>query len=82
MYNFQVTFNDLQLDSTDCTMDYLMILNGHTPTSPELGRFCGATKPAPIRSISSHLWIQFHADALAGSSKGFSITVEPITSGI
>ena len=77
----QVTFNDLQLDSDDCTMDYLTILNGRLPSSPELGRFCGSNRPSVIRSQSSYLWIRFHSDSIAGSSRGFSLDIQGLTSG-
>ena len=77
----QVTFNDLQLDSDDCTMDYLTILNGRLPSSPELGRFCGSNRPSVIRSQSSYLWIRFHSDNIAGSSRGFSLDIQGLTSG-
>lgn len=78
----QVTFEDLQLDSVDCTQDYVKMLNGHLPTSPQLGVYCGGTKPTnPIRSQSSYLWIQFHSDGISGSSRGVSITVDSVASG-
>ena len=78
----QVTFEDLQFDSADCTQDYVKILNGHLPTSPELGVYCGGAKPTnPIRSQSSYLWIQFHSDGISGSSRGVSITVDSVASG-
>ena len=77
----QVTFDELQLDSSDCTQDYLRILNGHMSTSPQLGRYCGSTRPNVIRSQSSFLWIHFHSDNIAGNSKGVSFTVDAFTSG-
>lgn len=77
----QVMFDEFQLDSSDCTQDYLKILNGHLPSSPELGRYCGQNRPGVLRSQSSYLWIQFHSDAVSGSSRGVSFTVDAITSG-
>ncbi|XP_046451773.1 cubilin-like isoform X2 [Daphnia pulex] len=77
----QVTFDDLQLDSEDCSQDYLRILNGYMPTSPQLGRYCGSTRPNVIRSQSSYLWIHFHSDNISGNSRGFSITVDAVASG-
>lgn len=77
----QVTFDEMQLDSEDCSQDYLKILNGHMPSSPQLGRYCGSTRPNVIRSQSSLLWIHFHSDNISGNSKGFSLTVDAVTSG-
>lgn len=77
----QVTFDELQTDSSDCTQDYLRILNGARHTSPELGRYCGSTRPSVIRSQSSYLFIHFHSDDVSGSSRGISITVDAVTSG-
>ena len=77
----QVTFDDFQLDSDDCTQDYVRILNGRKSTSPELGRYCGSTRPNVIRSQSSYLWIHFHSDNVSGNSKGISLTVDAVTSG-
>ena len=77
----QLSFDEFQLDSDDCSQDYVSVLNGQFPTSPEIGRFCGSTKPATIRSQSPHLWIRMHSDGTAGSGRGFSANVDAVSSG-
>ncbi|XP_053120680.1 cubilin [Hemicordylus capensis] len=45
-----------------CLWDSVTILNGGSPTSPVIGRYCGRTSPGTIQSGSNQLLVNFISD--------------------
>jgi hypothetical protein len=50
------------------------VRDGNGPFSPLIGRYCGNTAPAAVRSSSNFLWVKFLSDATTSKS-GFVATV-------
>ncbi|XP_063159632.1 cubilin [Candoia aspera] len=57
----------------NCTRTSVTILNGGSPTSPVIGRYCGTTSPGTIQSGSNKMLILFHSSH-SGQGDGFSAT--------
>ncbi|NXG41986.1 CUBN protein, partial [Psilopogon haemacephalus] len=58
-----LTFTAFQVESHSlCKWDSVTILNGGSPGSPVIGKYCGSTSPGTIRSGSSKLLIIFNSD--------------------
>ncbi|XP_074621556.1 uncharacterized protein LOC141880074 [Acropora palmata] len=45
-----------------CVYDHIEVFDGSVSTASSLGKFCGNTKPALIRSTSNELLLKFHSD--------------------
>ena len=45
-----------------CVYDHIEVFDGSASTASSLGKFCGNTKPALIRSTSNELLLKFHSD--------------------
>lgn len=59
----QLTFTAFQVENHSlCKWDSVTILNGGSPGSPVIGKYCGNTSPGTIRSGSSKLLIIFNSD--------------------
>ncbi|XP_076436087.1 cubilin-like isoform X2 [Babylonia areolata] len=72
-YQVTLTFTDFDLEvEEECGYDYLEIRDGGQ-TSPILGRHCGASPPAPVRSSGSRMWIRFKTDSSV-TKRGFKAT--------
>ena len=46
----------------DCVYDFLEIRDGHEPTSPLIGVYCGYNIPEDIKSSGNKMWIKFVSD--------------------
>ncbi|XP_059901037.1 cubilin [Gadus macrocephalus] len=46
-----------------CTLDYVEVRDGRGETDRLIGKYCGSTLPAPIRSTSNTLWVRFKSDS-------------------
>uniref|UniRef100_A0A8D2IQV5 Cubilin n=1 Tax=Varanus komodoensis TaxID=61221 RepID=A0A8D2IQV5_VARKO len=57
----------------NCKQDSVTILNGGSPSSPVIGRYCGMTSPGTILSGSNQLLINFNSHQ-SGLGDGFSAT--------
>lgn len=59
----QLTFTAFHIENHPvCKWDSVTILNGGSPGSPVIGRYCGDTSPGTIRSGSNKLVIIFNSD--------------------
>ncbi|KAF7648099.1 hypothetical protein LDENG_00162070 [Lucifuga dentata] len=59
-----LNFTHLDLEShSSCSFDYVEVRDGSVETDPLIGKYCGNTLPAPIRSSSNLLWIRFKSDS-------------------
>ena len=59
----QLTFTAFHVENHSlCKWDSVTILNGGSPGSPVIGRYCGNTSPGTIRSGSSKLVVIFNSD--------------------
>uniref|UniRef100_A0A3B3TUW7 CUB domain-containing protein n=1 Tax=Poecilia latipinna TaxID=48699 RepID=A0A3B3TUW7_9TELE len=59
-----LNFTNLELENhSDCSFDYVEVRDGRMETDPLIGKYCGSTLPAPIRSSSNSLWIRFKSDS-------------------
>ena len=55
-----LTFTHMDIETTsNCSNDYVMVLNGNDASAPQLGRYCGATVPPPLTSTGSNLFVIF-----------------------
>lgn len=69
----EVVFTDMDLEqNANCSFDFVEIRDGSYPTSPLIGRYCGSSKPALVRSTSNHIRILFRSDGNQ-VSKGFRL---------
>ncbi|EDV28197.1 uncharacterized protein TRIADDRAFT_53561 [Trichoplax adhaerens] len=69
----EILFTDMDLEqNANCSYDFVEIRDGSYPTSPLLGRYCGSSKPALIKSTSNHIRILFRSDGNQ-VSKGFRL---------
>ncbi|XP_054027363.1 cubilin [Dryobates pubescens] len=58
-----LTFTAFQVENHSlCKWDSVTILNGGSPGSPVIGKYCGNTSPGTIRSGSNKLLIIFNSD--------------------
>lgn len=59
----QLTFTAFHVEHHSlCKWDSVTILNGGSPGSPVIGKYCGNTSPGTIRSGSSKLVVIFNSD--------------------
>ncbi|XP_076437271.1 cubilin-like isoform X2 [Babylonia areolata] len=59
-----ISFVAFHLESgSGCIFDYLEILDGESPSSPSLGRFCHNNVPAPLTSSTDKVRINFVTDS-------------------
>ncbi|CAH0395162.1 unnamed protein product [Bemisia tabaci] len=81
-YRILFTFYTLMIgSSSNCTNDYLEIVNSFDDYGSSVGRFCGSSFPAPIYSSSSHATLHFHSDNITGPNEvGFQLTYAAIRS--
>ncbi|KAM8971861.1 ovochymase-1 [Pelodytes ibericus] len=69
----KLQISDLSLEeSTNCTWDYLRILDGPNNVSSLLVSLCGHKTDLTVQSSGSYLTVQFHSDKSLGS-RGFRI---------
>lgn len=60
---FQLTFTAFHVENHSlCKWDSVTILNGGSPGSPAIGKYCGNTSPGTIRSGSNKLVVIFNSD--------------------
>ena len=54
---------DFQLEHDPrCATDFLEVIDGHKPSAPTLGRFCGEDIPSVIESSGNRVLITFRSD--------------------
>ena len=64
--------------STGCVYDYVEIFDGQGTDDTSLGKFCGNTKPAPLRSSTNVLLMKFVSDqSIARTGFVSTYTAEP-----
>lgn len=62
-YQVALKFQSFEIENHDnCVYDFLEIRDGHDPTSPLIGVYCGYNIPEDIKSSSSKMWIKFVSD--------------------
>ncbi|XP_014830968.1 PREDICTED: cubilin, partial [Poecilia mexicana] len=80
-----LNFTNLELENhSDCSFDYVEVRDGRMETDPLIGKYCGSTLPAPIRSSSNSLWIRFKSDSSvsrAGFRAAYSVACGGTLSG-
>ncbi|XP_054878715.1 cubilin isoform X1 [Poeciliopsis prolifica] len=80
-----LNFTNMDLENhSDCSFDYVEVRDGRMETDLLIGKYCGSTLPAPIRSSSNSLWIRFKSDSSvsrAGFRAAYSIACGGILSG-
>ena len=74
-----LTFTHLDLTS-DCSEDYVVVINGNNALSPEVGRYCGTTIPVSITSLGPALYVRFITDQ-SNNRHGFRAVYTKSTSG-
>lgn len=63
----------LRRGSSKCKDEYVEIRDGHSKSSPVIGKYCGKRKPPAIWSTGSRLWIQYFSHSVVGKT-GFKAT--------
>ncbi|KAJ3611231.1 hypothetical protein NHX12_021247, partial [Muraenolepis orangiensis] len=59
-----LNFTHMSLENHgSCTFDYVEVRDGREETDALIGKYCGSTLPAPIRSTSNALWLRFKSDS-------------------
>ncbi|KAL8573023.1 hypothetical protein ACOMHN_010453 [Nucella lapillus] len=59
-----ISFQTFHLESdSGCNHDYLEILDGESPSSPSLGKFCDDNVPTPVTSTSNRVRVNFVTDS-------------------
>ncbi|XP_053215446.1 cubilin [Podarcis raffonei] len=62
-HTINLTFVDFEIENhRTCRWDSVTILNGGSPSSPVIGRYCGTSSPGTIQSGSNQLLINFNSD--------------------
>ena len=62
-YQVALKFQSFEIENHDnCVYDYLEIRDGHEPTSPLIGVYCGYNIPEDIKSSGNKMWIKFVSD--------------------
>lgn len=56
----------LRRGSSKCKDEYVEIRDGHSKSSPVIGKYCGKRKPPAIWSTGSRLWIQYFSHDVVG----------------
>uniref|UniRef100_F7D8H4 Cubilin n=1 Tax=Ornithorhynchus anatinus TaxID=9258 RepID=F7D8H4_ORNAN len=80
-HTITLTFTSFDIEShRTCSWDSVTVINGGSPGSPVIGRFCGATVPGPIQSGANQLVVIFNSDHSVQGG-GFRATWTSETSG-
>lgn len=60
----EVNFDDINIEygGVNCYYDYLRIYDGVDDKQSTLGKFCGQSLPATIKSSSNKIYLHFHSD--------------------
>ncbi|XP_041824165.1 cubilin [Melanotaenia boesemani] len=59
-----LNFTHMDLEShSGCSFDYVEVRDGNMEDDPLIGKYCGSTLPAPLRSSSNSMWIRFKSDS-------------------
>ena len=67
-------FTDFEMEPhQECAYDHVVLYDGHTTDSPDLGRFCGSKLPHPIVASDAKMLLVFKSDASV-QRKGFMAT--------
>lgn len=62
-YQVALKFQSFEIENHDnCVYDFLEIRDGHEPTSPLIGVYCGYNIPEDIKSSGNKMWIKFVSD--------------------
>ncbi|KAH9281792.1 Tolloid-like protein 1 [Echinococcus granulosus] len=70
-HRVKVVFDAFEVEShQQCMYDRVIAYDGLTTDAPQLGRYCGSRKPAPIISTGATLLLTFNADGSV-QRKGF-----------
>ncbi|XP_042541866.1 cubilin [Dipodomys spectabilis] len=70
----QLKFSDFDVDpSAFCSQDYLGIYDGSDTNAPLLGKFCGSTPPANIKSSNRSMTLLFKTDSYL-TARGWKVT--------
>ncbi|VDD74489.1 unnamed protein product [Mesocestoides corti] len=70
-HRVKVVFDTFEVEShQQCMYDRVIAYDGLTTDAPQLGRYCGSRKPAPIISTQSTLLLTFNTDGSV-QRKGF-----------
>lgn len=64
---------DLRRTSSKCKDEYVEVRDGHSRTSPLIGKYCGRKKPPAIWSSGSRMWIRYSSGQTA-TRQGFKAT--------
>lgn len=73
-YRVSMDFKSFMLEpDKHCTNDYLMIRNGLSSVSDEIGRYCGMEIPRRVISNGNSVWLQLKTDCKTSFS-GFKMT--------
>lgn len=71
-YQVALKFQSFEIENHDnCVYDYLEIRDGHSASSPVLGKYCGYKIPEDIRSSSNKILVKFVSDSSVQKA-GFS----------
>ena len=60
--------------SSECTFDFIEIINGLDYNSTRIAKLCGRTKPESITIDGNIMRIRFHSDS-SSNKQGFSLKV-------
>ncbi|XP_067041555.1 tolloid-like protein 1 [Acropora muricata] len=71
---------DLRRTSSKCKDEYLEVRDGHSRTSPLIGKYCGRRKPPSIWSSGSRMWIRYSSGQTA-TRQGFKATYRAVCGG-
>ena len=72
----KLSFERFQLEpssESECTVDYVEVLDGGDSNSDSKGRFCFST-PDDIHSSGRYMWVRYRADETGSYFKGFKAT--------
>ncbi len=74
----QFHFATLQIEThSDCSFDYLEIIDGQRENDALLGKFCNTTTPPPLTTSGSYSLLHFHSDD-SMTDHGFHITYSAV----
>ena len=60
----------LKRSSGKCRDEYVEVRDGHSKSSPVIGRYCGKRVPPLILSTGNRLWIKYQSSEIVGK-QGF-----------
>lgn len=77
-----LTFTHMDLESSsECSKDYVLVLDGNNEQAPLINRLCGQVSPSAITSQGSALFVQFVSD-MSIQRSGFRATYTKSSSGM